>query len=490
MILLLLVAACGGDGDRAQSAWLQWGQGPQHAGTLRVTGQPLTTIDLDYAYDPFVAMESAGASLGVHTMTPLTDGDAMFMETKTGTYSTDTYATQTWGIVRFAGSGRALTQQWKVTSDWKAPGGTADFWEPVFHGAIANGFLYVPGAKGSLLKLDEGTGAVVAGLAPPARWDDDTYVVSPVTVASGRLYFTVLRLPPSGPAVVRPPDEVAGANSPAGGWAGLAPSVVYGSDAVDSFLVAVNPDDSTKIVSLLTIVPSAPRGTDACLTTFGDDQLPWPPSADATPPVTPCGIQRVAINAAPAVAPDGTIYVVMRAHLNSRYAYLVALHPDLTLAWDASLRDRFDDGCGVPRVEGGQLPPDGAPGGCRTGAPRGVDPATNRMGDGRVLDDSSASPVVAPDGSVFYGAHTTYNHSQGHLMHFSAGAPTSARTRSAGTRPRRSTRTTARTRSSPRTITTATWGRTATSTRTARRTATPPRRTTPRRTSSRSSHRT
>jgi hypothetical protein len=120
------------------------------------------------------------------------------------------------------------------------------------------------------------------------------------------------------------------------------------------------------------------------------------------------------------VGPDGTIYLVTRAHFASRYAYLVAIHPDLTLRWATSLRDRFDDGCGVPHSTGGQLEPNGMPGGCAAGAPFGVDPATNRPGAGRVLDDSSASPVVAPDGSVFYGAYTSYNYSQGHLMHFGA----------------------------------------------------------------------
>ena len=300
-------------------------------------------------------------------------------------------------------------------------GGTADFWEPVFHGALAGGHLYVPGAKGTILELDEASGAVVSRITPDPTWDANTYVVSPITVdTSGRLYFTVLRLPPPGAAVMRPPDEVAGANGPADAWTSPMPSVFYGSDALDSLLVTVDPHGQAKIVSMLTIVPGAPRGTDACLTTFASGQLPWPPSADATPPASPCGIQRVAINAAPAVAPDGTVHLVTRAHFSSRYAYLVALRPDLTLKWAASLDERFDDGCGVPRAQGGQLAANGAPGGCRIGAPYGVDPATNRRGGGRVLDDSSASPVVAPDGSVFYGADTSYNHSQGHLMHFSA----------------------------------------------------------------------
>src|SRR2546430_3276945 len=59
---------------------------------------------------------------------------------------------------------------------------------------------------------------------------------------------------------------------------------------------------------------------------------------------------------------------------------------------------------GVPVSAGGTLPPSGQPGGCRSGANVGVDPATNRPGGGRIIDDSSSTPVVAPDGSIFYGA--------------------------------------------------------------------------------------
>jgi hypothetical protein len=127
-----------------------------------------------------------------------------------------------------------------------------------------------------------------------------------------------------------------------------------------------------------------------------------------------CGSQRAAINLSPAVAPDGTIYVLSVAHLTSRTAYVLAVNPDLTLKWKASLRDRFHDGCNV------LIPPTGTPGGCRAGAHDGVDPAENRPGAGRVIEDSTASPVVAPDGSVLFGTYTGYNYAQGHLMHFSA----------------------------------------------------------------------
>jgi outer membrane protein assembly factor BamB len=51
---------------------------------------------------------------------------------------------------------------------------------------------------------------------------------------------------------------------------------------------------------------------------------------------------------------------------------------------------------------------------------RGVDPATNELPAGQVLDQSTASPVVAPDGSVLFGTYARYNYARGHLFHFSA----------------------------------------------------------------------
>jgi hypothetical protein len=117
---------------------------------------------------------------------------------------------------------------------------------------------------------------------------------------------------------------------------------------------------------------------------------------------------------APAIAPDGTIYTISRAHFGSRYGYVVAVHPDLTPKWLASLRDHLTDGCNVT------LPPNGTPGGCRAGATTGVAPDTNELPPGRVLDDATSSPTVTPDGSVLYGAYTRYNYAQGHLFKFSA----------------------------------------------------------------------
>jgi outer membrane protein assembly factor BamB len=120
------------------------------------------------------------------------------------------------------------------------------------------------------------------------------------------------------------------------------------------------------------------------------------------------------VNITPAIAPDGTIYSVTVAHnpFASRFAYVVAFNPNLTVKWTASMRNRIHDGCGV-------LLTIGLPGGCRAGTPaNGVDPATNEAPAGRVIDQSSSSPVVTPDGGVIYGSYTRYNYARGHMFRF------------------------------------------------------------------------
>jgi hypothetical protein len=120
------------------------------------------------------------------------------------------------------------------------------------------------------------------------------------------------------------------------------------------------------------------------------------------------------VNITPAIAQDGTIYSVTVAHnpFASRFAYVVAFNPNLTVKWTASMRNRIHDGCGV-------LLTIGLPGGCRAGTPaNGVDPATNEAPAGRVIDQSSSSPVVTPDGGVIYGSYTRYNYARGHMFRF------------------------------------------------------------------------
>ncbi len=51
---------------------------------------------------------------------------------------------------------------------------------------------------------------------------------------------------------------------------------------------------------------------------------------------------------------------------------------------------------------------------------RGVDPETGERPAARVIDQSSSSPVVLPDGSILYGTYTRYNYARGHLFRFAA----------------------------------------------------------------------
>jgi hypothetical protein len=79
------------------------------------------------------------------------------MESKSGTYSAATYSTQRWHQNRFQWQSGQLVKVWTFDSDWVAPGSQNDFWEPVYHAVLANGFVYDPGAGGTIFKLDRAT---------------------------------------------------------------------------------------------------------------------------------------------------------------------------------------------------------------------------------------------------------------------------------------------------------------------------------------------
>jgi hypothetical protein len=397
IVLILLVT-----GAAFAQEWPQWALNPQHTGQSSIVGQSLNRNIVNLVYDPLVQqeMDQSAALFGdedllAHFQAPLVDSNDVYMVFKQGPFDITNYSTQTWGETKYSWSGSTLNVTWQFTSDWKAPGNGFDFWEPVFHPALANGSLYVPGAGGTIFRVNKATG-VGTRINPFANINNQTYTASPLTVdASGNILYNVVRL--------------GGGND------------FYANDIAGAWLVRVSPSNAVTIVSYSTLTVGAPGGRDQCSNAFSDPAtLPWPPSPTAVAPTIQCGTQRPGLNIAPAVAPDGTIYVATRAHFLSRETWLVAINPNLTQKWIRSLRDRFTDGCGVPHSAGGQLPPNGAPGGCRAGANLGVDPATNRPGGGRILDDSSATPVVAPDGSILFGAYTRYNYAQGHLMHFAA----------------------------------------------------------------------
>ena len=405
--LALLVA-----GAAFAQEWPQWGRDAKHTSAVPYVGQALNQNLVNIVYDPLVPQEMSEVApyvgepaLLAHYQAPLVDGNDVYMMFKDGQYNIRNYSTQKWGERKYSWSGGTLVQQWSFDSDWDAPGNFYDdFWEPVFHPALANGSLYVPMNGGSVARVNKLTGTgprldPFTELDPTAK--AHVFVVSPITVdTGGNLFYTAIRFKNT--------------------------VDVYAADVDDSWLVKITPSNAITKVSFSTLTAGAPAATDLCLNAFStraDGTIvngPWPPSPTAVPGSVPCGTQRPAINAAPAIANNGTIYVITRAHFISRWGYLLAIKPNLTQKWNATLRERFRDGCGVPIALGGTLPPNGAPGGCRDGANYGVDPATNAYGGGRVLDDSSSVPVVAPDGSILYGSYTRYNYAQGHMMRFSA----------------------------------------------------------------------
>jgi len=393
----------------AGPSWPQWGLNPQHTlfeGDL--VGQPANKILASVVYDLNVGAEkadpNAAGELLVHYQVPLIDGHDIYIESKDGVYSNNTYSTQRWHQNKYTWQGNTLQKMWQFDTDWFAEGSSNDFWEPVYHAVLANGFLYDPGQGGTVFKINKADGSVVRRLNPfGSTIDPNTYTASPpATDGKGNIYYNVIR-------ISTPPTES-----------------FYKKDVVDSWLVRVDARDTISMVSYTTLLSQAviegdavPAGNDRCRKEFSAQLLPWPPQPDAKPPTTACGTQRAAMNKAPAIAPDGTLYTVSRAHFASRYNYLIAVNSDLTGKWAASLRGRLNDGCGVSLPIGN---PGGANanGGCRTGATVGVDPGTNEPPPGRVFDDDSSTPTVAPDGSIFLGVFTRYNFAQGHELHFGA----------------------------------------------------------------------
>jgi hypothetical protein len=389
MLLLFLALPVAADG------WMQLGRDAGHGGTVPVVAQPLAHVYADIVYDPFVPVELSltGGVLLAHYQAALIDGDDVFMEFKGGVYSgLDSWESQRWSVRRHQWDDRGkLLPLWSATSDWTpVPAGpNTHGWEPLFHAALANGFLYEPGAGGTLLQISREDGSRVQRINPfGPTVNSAIFTVSPLTAdPAGNIYYTAMQLDPAGP---------------------------WDRDIRGAWLVRVTPEGTPTAVPFASLVTGAPKANGLCTFRFDFDGSVLPPSPNAVAPSITCGSQRPAINAAPAVAPDGTIYFVSRTHFNSFWGTLVAVNADLTPRWSASLRNRLHDGCNV------LLPPNGSKGGCRNGTATGVDPYDNLPGSGVVVDTSTSSPVVAPDGAILFGVFNTYNDFQGHLMKFSA----------------------------------------------------------------------
>jgi hypothetical protein len=413
--ILLFTTAWSEIGERD---WPQWAQNPQHTGFVLAEGQTPKQELADIVYDPFVAQEQteANGELLVHYQVPLISKKHIYMEFKSGTWipcprpgswqlgdvcGPNTWNQEIWNEKELVWRDGKLETKWSFQSDWKPePNGFGlSGWEPVFHPVLTDEFAYVPGFGGTVWKVDKETGKVVSHINPfGSTIDSNTFVSGPLTADSHEnVYYNVMKL--EDPSVADP-------------W--------FGSDVLGAWLVKITPEDESSTVTFAVLVPGAPTAFANCPGIFTDTTtLPWPPSPSAVPPPFPCGSQRPAVNVAPAIAPDGTIYTVSRGHFDPLSAYLVAVNPNLTPKWQASLLNRFTDGCGfiVPIAT---IANPNLRNSCRVGTTPGVDPTTNAPGSGVVIDLASSTPTVLPDGNVLFGVITTYNASRGHLMKFSS----------------------------------------------------------------------
>ena len=408
-------------------SWTQLGQKAAHTGAACAPAQGFTSVLATVTFDPFVEQEvldakaqSGQAALSVHYQAPLVTGQDVYLETKGGSYTgctrfvTDSqgftipessdggpcgqnaWDSQVWSEAYYRWETGALVEVASFESDWKPEPGDLVIWEPLFHAALDGNVLWVPGAGGTVYQVDRTTMLKLAQVNPfGSALDANTFVAGPITVApDGTVLYNVVH-------------------------------VAVDLSDVSGTLVRIEADGVTVHTAAYSALMENPPAPDAgCLGAYYEDNTPppWPP-ADEHRVSTVCGSLRPGINIAPAVGADGTIFTIAFPSHAPNAGALLAINPDLTPKWTATLQEIFDDGCGVlipadANADGG-LPDGGTDyNHCLVGATHGVDPDTGQMPSNQISDQSTSSPVVLPDGAVLYGGFTYYNNYRGHLVKF------------------------------------------------------------------------
>jgi outer membrane protein assembly factor BamB len=378
--------------------WGQWGQNWAHTGQSCASAQGFAKALGTVTFDPFVAQEVEEAdrrygrpALLVHYGSPLIVGDDLYMAVKSGTYVScvladggtvspcgfETWDQQTWNVQHLTWESGALVEKQGFASNWKPPPfQVVQGWEPAFQAAVHDQVVWVPGAEGTVTRLDRQLGSPQV-INPFSVANSHRYVTGPLVVdADGTLLYNVIELDP----------------------------VVPTSGDAQGYLVRIPPGGAPTKVLYQGIVSGAPAAGDQCPYSYAAGQIPGPYPAPVPVPTGLCGSQRPGWNSGPAIGPGGVIFVVSRAHYTPNDSSLLALSSDLNPRWTFRMREILEDGCGVLAT------------GCRQGAPRGVDPSTGLRPSVWVSDQASSVPVALPDGAVLYGGLTRYNGFRGHLV--------------------------------------------------------------------------
>src|SRR5262249_28730985 len=145
-----------------------------------------------------------------------TDGNDFYMENKSGTYPScnpvgdwvngtmcgpNAWNQLNWNVTRYTWESGQPVLIWTFKSDWKPePNYTYGLqgWEPVFHPLLANGYIYVPGAGGTIWKVDKDSGMSVSQINPlqsAGNIPANTFVSGPLASdASGNIFYNVIWL--------------------------------------------------------------------------------------------------------------------------------------------------------------------------------------------------------------------------------------------------------------------------------------------------------
>lgn len=422
MSVMLLGAAvnagCSGD---ATSDMEQDVIGPSHAcDTTQVFGRsdhqgapacaPLTKLSVvdQTVIDSSFNDELFNNGMFVHYMQPLTNGAFKYEEIKTGFTDFDHQGTQTWSVQAKQHIGAANVVAWTFPSTWRPldainPLSWTNGFEQMFQPVLTTQGLYVPQAAGQVAIVNATTGALVRTIDPLAgtAFSGDPLVLVNSGLSAdriGNVYYTVVAWPTGGAAGVVQRGSWLVRISATGGvtltpWSQIATAQVGVVQAND-------------------LCPLQFRLFDPSFSTG-----PFPsPNPDSLAPTGHCGAPFPPVNAAPAIATDGSVVVLSQGNNASRSRYVIKLSPAISPIWASELIDIAQDGCGI------NIPFDNADKfACRVGAKLGVDPQYDLFPTDVQGGIEQVAPVIAPNGTIYVSTYSGgYDNNNGHMTHFSS----------------------------------------------------------------------